>query len=252
MKIQLIRNATLRIEYAQHRFVIDPFFAEKQSRPSFTGKSRNPLVDLPCSPQAVMADAEMTLVSHLHADHFDPVAQELLAKERPIFCQPGDEVHIQGMGFQQVVPITDRCQWQGITIVRTEGQHGSGEVLAQMGHTSGFIFQADDVPTVFWAGDTILNDTVAAIIEQFRPDIIITHSSGAVWGDGVLIVMDAAQTVEVCRAAPGSVVIATHMESLDHGTVSRADLRRYADEQGILSSQLLIPEDGEQLVFAEK
>jgi L-ascorbate metabolism protein UlaG (beta-lactamase superfamily) len=35
MQLQLIRSATLRIEYAGHTFVIDPYLAAKHSRPSF-------------------------------------------------------------------------------------------------------------------------------------------------------------------------------------------------------------------------
>jgi hypothetical protein len=61
--------------------------------------------------------------------------------------------------------------------------------------------------------------------------------------------MDAAQTVAVCRAAPKSIVIATHMDALDHATVSRHALRQYAAANGIQPAQLLIPADGETLVF---
>jgi len=74
MKIQFVRSATLRMEYAGRRFVIDPYLAAKHSRPSFTGKSPNPLVDLPRSPRSVIAGIEMVLVSHLHSDHFGPWA----------------------------------------------------------------------------------------------------------------------------------------------------------------------------------
>jgi hypothetical protein len=105
------------------------------------------------------------------------------------------------------------------------------------------------VPTIYWAGDTILTDTISELIGRTQPEIIITHSCGAKWGEGVLIVMDAEQTVAVCRAAPRSVVIATHMESLDHATISRSDLRQYAQAQGITPEQLRIPLDGETLVF---
>jgi L-ascorbate metabolism protein UlaG (beta-lactamase superfamily) len=118
-----------------------------------------------------------------------------------------------------------------------------------MGPASGFIFQAEHEPTVYWAGDTIWNDAVAENIARTQPQIIVTHSCGATWGEHVLIVMDAAQTVAVCRAAARSTVIATHMDALDHATVSRADLRRYATAHGILPEQLLIPADGETLVF---
>lgn len=249
MQIQLIRSATLRFEYARRCFVIDPYLAPKHSRPSFSGKSPNPLVDLPCSPQEVIAGIEMALISHLHSDHFDPAAEELLPKANPIVCQPEDKHRLEDKGFRRVIPVSETITWQGITITRTPCQHGNGEVLKQMGQTSGFIFQAEHEPTVYWAGDTVWNETVADIINRSQPKIIITHSCGAVWGDNVLILMDAAQTVAVCRAAPDSVVIATHMDVLDHATVSREALRLYAEAHDIGPERLLIPADGEKMVF---
>jgi hypothetical protein len=163
----------------------------------------------------------------------------------PIFCQPGDQQAIKDKGFSQVTPVENTLTWRGITLTRTPGQHGQGEVLQQMGNVSGFVFQAQDEPTLYWAGDTVWYDPIGQVIAQMQPDLIITHSCGAVWGEYGYIVMDAAQTVEVCRAAPHSTIIATHMEALDHATISRADLRTYADAAGISLEQLLIPADGE-------
>ena len=97
MKIRLIRSATLRLEYAGLRFVIDPYLAAKHSRPSFAGRSPNPLVDLPCSPRDVIAGIDLAIISHLHSDHFDPAAQELLPKDTPLLCQPGDEARTSGI-----------------------------------------------------------------------------------------------------------------------------------------------------------
>jgi L-ascorbate metabolism protein UlaG (beta-lactamase superfamily) len=252
MQIQLIRSATLRIEYAGRRFVIDPYLAAKGTRPSMAGKSKNPLVDLPCSPMDVISGIELAIISHLHSDHFDPDAQKLLPKDTPILCQPGDETRInKELKFQDVTPVADTISWNGINITRTPCQHGSGDVLKEMGNASGFIFQAEHESTLYWAGDTIWNDTVEGIIAETQPKIIITHSCGAMWGKNkrVLIVMDAAQTVTACRAAPESIVIATHMDSLDHATVSRADLRQFAEANGIGPDKLLIPKDGEKLIF---
>jgi hypothetical protein len=39
------------------------------------------------------------------------------------------------------------------------------------------------------------------------------------------------------------------MEALDHATVTRAALRQQADEAGITSEQLRIPDDGDTLNF---
>ena len=249
MQLQLIRNATLRFEYARHRFIIDPYLAAKHTRPSYTGASPNPLVDLPCSPLEAIAGIEMALISHLHSDHFDPAAQDVLPKAIPLLCQPEDAAKIESMGFRSVIPVDDTVNWRGIRITRTPCQHGTGAVLGEMGNASGVVFEAENEPTVYWAGDTIWCEPVAETIRRTRPDVIITHSCGAMWGDHVLIIMDAAQTVAVCRAAPHSTVIATHMEALDHATITREALRKYAEAQGIGPAKLLIPLDGAKITL---
>ena len=249
MKIRLIRSATILLEYAGKKFIIDPYLAAKHTMPSYTGKSLNPLVELPCEPFQVIEGIDMAIISHLHSDHFDPTAQRLLPTNLLILCQPGDECELKAKGFQSVVPIIDQITWENIEIIRTECQHGSGEVLQEMGAASGFVFKNENEPTVYWAGDTIWCKAVDDTISQVKPSIIITHSCGAVWGDNVPIVMDAKQTVKVCLAAPTSTIIATHMESLDHTTISRECLRKYAEENGIRAEQLLIPSDGETYHF---
>ena len=42
MKLQLFRNATLKLDYAGHTVLIDPYLAPKHSLPSFTGRLLNP------------------------------------------------------------------------------------------------------------------------------------------------------------------------------------------------------------------
>lgn len=247
MQIRLIRSATLRLNYAGRVFLIDPFLAPKHSIPSFAGISPNPIVDLPCSPQEVIAGIEMVLVSHLHSDHFDPAAQELLPKSLPIFCQPGDEIRIAEIGFPAVSPIDDLVEWKDITIARTPGRHGTGKLAEEMGRVSGFVFQAENEPTVYWAGDTIWYEEVQAAIERFRPYVVIVHASGAKFGDSDPIVMDAEQTIAVCQQSAPATVVAVHLESLDHGTVSRSGLREAAETAGIRPTQLLIPADGETI-----
>ena len=249
MQIRLIRSATMRLVYAGRVIITDPYLAARHAMPSYTGASPNPLVGLPIPPAEALNGVELAVISHLHSDHFDPTGKRLLPKRLPIVCQPGDAAALAASGFVSVIPASDTLTWQGISVERIEGQHGSGEVLADMGEASGFIFRADDEPTLYWVGDSVWTDAVVRTIERYSPDVIITHSGGAEWGDHVPIIMDAAQTVEVCRAAPASKVIAVHMEALDHQTVTREALRVYAEEAGIRSDQLVIPLDGEILTY---
>lgn len=241
----------MRLLYGGRMVLLDPYLAAPFTLPSFTGRSPNPMVPLPCPPEEVVAGVEMVLVSHLHTDHFDAAAREHLPGSIPVFCQPGDADRIRAMGFAAVHPIEDQANWSGIELRRMPARHGtSPAILLVMGDVSGFVLQAPGEPTVYWAGDTVWTADVAHAIERWRPGVIITHSSGAVWGDRELIVMDAEQTVAVCRAAPDSFVVAVHMETLDHGTVSREALRSAAKREGVHSGQLVILNDGEVLAIS--
>ena len=253
MNITLVRNATLIIEYAGRRLLVDPDFGPKHSRPSFTDRSKNPMVDLPIDPGEILREIDAVFVSHLHSDHFDDVAQSIIPNDILMLCQPDDEARITDMGFTNLTAVHESVSWGAATISRTGGRHGEGAIGQMMGPVSGFVLQAPDEPTLYWAGDTILYDDVRAAVERVNPNVIVTHASGAVWPDDsgkpVLIVMDDAQTINLCRLTPDSVIVAVHMEALDHGTVTRASLRDHARAQNIADDRLIIPADGQTLTF---
>jgi len=248
VKLQSIRNATVKLDIAGQTILIDPYLAPKHSLPSFAGRSPNPMADLPLPVDDILDGVEFVVVSHLHSDHFDPLAKEIVPKHLPILCQPGDEAAIRAAGFAEVTPLTQGFAWHGLAFRRCEGSHGLGPVVEKMGSVMGFMLEAAGEPTLYWAGDTVLYPAVIDTIVRNRPDIIVTHSCGALW-DGDLIVMDAAETVAVCDLAPWATVVATHMEALDHATVSRADLRAAAEEASIGADRLRIPHNGETLIF---
>lgn len=239
----------MRLTYGGHQILTDPFLSEAHELESFGGISRNPTVPLPISLAAVIAGTDLVIVSHLHSDHFDAAAQEALSANVPIFCQPGDAERILEVGIRTVRVVEDELDWKNIKIKRTIGVHGSGVWAERMGVVSGFLFRASGEPSIYWAGDTIWYQAVAEVIATHKPDVIITHSSGARFKDSDPIVMDAEQTLEVCRAAPDSIVVAIHMEALDHGTVTRLALHETAKAADIPDAQLRIPADGESLEF---
>ncbi|MEM7798110.1 MAG: MBL fold metallo-hydrolase [Chloroflexota bacterium] len=249
MKVQLIRNATLLLEYNQQRILIDPMLSPKHAFRSFAGISENPTVDLPMSADEVLTNIDAVIVSHLHPDHFDEPAQQALEKSLPLFTQPESEETIIGLGFTAVTAVKNTITWEGIEITPTPGEHGFGEMIARMGPVTGFVFRAEGEPTVYWAGDTVLYAGVEESIAAHQPDIIITHSGGAQFGGPEsLILMDTDATLAVAKQAPQATLIAVHMESLDHCPVTRAGLKAAADEAGI-GQKLLIPADGERLSF---
>lgn len=249
MQLQLLRNALLKLTYAGRTLLIDPDLGSKHSRPSFTGRSQNPMVALPEPIESILAGVEQVIVSHLHADHFDAVAKERIPKELPLLCQPGDEAAIRQAGFVNVTPLEHFLRLGPIVITRQPAQHGTGAVVEKMGPVMGLVFEAPGEATLYWCGDSVLYPPLRDAVATTAPDVIVTHSCGAQWDD-TLIVMDAEQTLELCEAHPDAVVIATHMEALDHATVDRATLRRAAEARGIGAKRLRIPADGETIAIS--
>src|SRR5689334_23949067 len=133
MKLRLLRNATLKLEIRGRIVLIDPFFAPKGSRPSFTGRAPNPLVELPASPEEILDGVELVVVSHLHTDHFDGVAKARVPNDLPLICRPGDEMKIAEAGFTDIRPLLDIFDWNGLVFTRREGSHGLGPVVDKMG-----------------------------------------------------------------------------------------------------------------------
>ena len=107
MELQLIRNATMRLVYAGHTLLTDPCLAPRHAIQSFGGREKNPIVDLPLPVAEIVAGAELVLVSHLHGDHWDAVAADVLPNDIPLLCQPGDEARLAADGFRKVQPLAD-------------------------------------------------------------------------------------------------------------------------------------------------
>lgn len=251
--LQLVRSATMRIEYAGKTILVDPMLSPKDTFDPFAGKARNPTVELPMPANAVVKGIDGVLVTHTHPDHFDPAAVSALPKGLPLFIQPVDGDEMRKGGFTDVRPVEGTTKWGDIDIVRTGGQHGSGKILTMMGQASGFVLRAQGWPTVYIVGDVVLGDEVRHVIAAQKPDIIVTFSGGAVIPgfETTPILMDAAATVELAGLSPKATVVAIHLESLDHLTVTRAALREAADRAG-LGQRMIIPQDGQVLRLSAK
>lgn len=246
MKIQLTRHATLWLEYAGVTLLIDPMFSEAEANPPIQNSGderRNPLVSMP-GDLAEWASPDAVLVTHLHRDHWDEAAARVLPKSAPIFCQPGDETAIRSSGFGDVTEIQESAVFQGITIHRTGGQHGTGEIGEKMGRVSGFVLQAEGEPSVYIAGDTIWCDEAREALDAYKPDVTVVNAGGARFIVGDPITMDEEDVVAVCRYAPGTRVIAVHMDAINHCHATRDVLRSRLKAEGLLD-QVAIPMDGE-------
>ncbi|UWG46966.1 Zn-dependent hydrolase of the beta-lactamase fold [Halanaeroarchaeum sp. HSR-CO] len=242
--LRLLRHATLVVRYGGATVLVDPMLADEGSTPPIENspnEKRNPLVPLPT---VDLRAIDAVAVTHTHRDHFDEVAMETLPSDLPLFCQPPDEETIEKAGFTDVRPVEDSVEWEGITITRTGGRHGHDDLAEKMGPVSGFVFTADEEPSLYVAGDTRWCAELCNAFATHTPDVIVVNAGGARFDEGKPITMTAADVERVCRARPNATVIPVHMDAINHCLESRADLEQALTEAGVIS-QVVIPEDGE-------
>lgn len=247
MQLQLIRHATLLLEYAGMRILVDPMLSDAGASPPIENSPQprpNPLVPLPCPPTDVVSGVQAVLVTHTHRDHWDDAAIQYVPKDLPLFCQPEDLRKMESVHFVNAFPVHEARNWSHICITRTGGQHGTGEIGKRMAPVSGYVLQNPKEPTVYIAGDTIWCSEVAAAIQRFQPDVVVVNAGGARFLQGEPITMAAEDVIQVSEHAPRARLIAVHMEAINHCLVTRRQLSTAARKAG---AKVLIPEDGEMV-----
>lgn len=246
MKIQLIRHATLWLEYGGLTFLIDPMLSEQGANPPIINSAnnrRNPLVHLP-GPVDQWLQPDVLLLTHLHADHWDAAAISMLSRDLPILCQVGDQAQIAAQGFEHITEINHKLTLSNITLTRTKGRHGTGEIGKRMGRVSGFIVQAEGEPTLYLTGDTIWCDEVKQALDDNHPKVTIINAGGARFLTGGPITMDEQDVVELCSYAPYTSIIAIHMDAINHCLVTRENLQERLEQEALLNRVTLL-QDGE-------
>lgn len=250
MKITQIRNATIIVEYANKKFLIDPMLAERGTYPPFPdsiGQDKfNPLVSLPMSIDNILDGIDAVIVTHLHLDHFDDVAKNVLPKDIKMFVQNEEDAkEVRASGFKNVEVLQQTTVFEDIQLVKTKGEHCKNEELLKViGEVSGVVFKHQSEKTLYVAGDTVWYDAIGEEIRAHQPEIIVVNGGDNQTLELGSLIMGKEDIYEVYKAAPDAKIIAVHMEAANHWALSREELKNFCKEKGF-SSNILVPEDGE-------
>ena len=138
--------------------------------------------------------------------------------------QPQDADTLRAHGFRDVRPVDPQVELGPLTVTRTDGRHGTGELGASLGPVSGFVIDDGDGPPLYVAGDTIWCDEVRDALEQHRPRVVVVNAGGARFNEGDPIVMDV-DDVRSVRAATDAEVVVVHLEAINHCVEPRSAYR---------------------------
>jgi L-ascorbate metabolism protein UlaG (beta-lactamase superfamily) len=229
VNVTLVRHATLLLETSNGRVLVDPMLRAAGTTPPIENTPNpkpNPLVELPLPRAEIVAGVDLCIVTHLHSDHFDGAADEVLPRDLPILTQPESAAALADRGFTNV-------STRHPSIAMTRGCHGTGEIGEAMGPVSGWV-----VDGLYLAGDTIWCDEVSDALERHRPRAIVLNGSGARFNVGDPIVMDAAEVRRV-REATDVPIAVVHLEAINHCLEPRS---AYRGIEGVH-----VPGDGETI-----
>lgn len=121
------------------------------------------------------------------------------------------------------------------------------EVAERLGEAMGVVFEAPGFKTLYLAGDTVWRPEVDASIQTYHPQIIVLNAGMASLIDFAGgIIMGKEDVLRASRVAPTATIVASHLDAINHMTLTRKALREFVDEQGI-HERVQIPEDGVRL-----
>lgn len=261
MKITQIRNATVKIEYAGSIFLADPWLTEKGGMGTFRDTPyscvrpeqetiRMPMCDLPMPISEILSGVDAFILTHVHPDHIDMEPDgrigHMLPKQLPIYVNDVDNAHLLlKSGFTDVTVLYSNSVFKQTELIWAPCHHGS---KIPMCRACGVIFRAPNEKTLYVAGDTIWYDGVLETIEKYKPDVIIVNACAAtlqIYGRLIMDTEDVAKT-HACR--PQAKIIISHMDTDAHAMLTRADVRRFVEENN-LGESIIIPDDGSTLEF---
>jgi L-ascorbate metabolism protein UlaG (beta-lactamase superfamily) len=142
-----------------------------------------------------------------------------------------------------VRPVDATGELHGITVARTGGRHGTGEIAERLAPVSGFVLSVPGEPSLYVAGDTVWCDEVAAALDEHRPDVAVLNAGGARFTEGDPITMTADDVEAVAAHAPGTRLVAVHLEAINHCLETRSDLHQRLRDAG-LTERVTVPENG--------
>jgi L-ascorbate metabolism protein UlaG (beta-lactamase superfamily) len=252
MKITQIRNATLVIEIQEAYVLLDPMLAKQSTLPKlryFKSDQRNPLVELPEIFHQLESQIEYALITHCqkgHFDHLDRAGVSWLRQNNiTTFCTNHDYSYLNKRGISTNV-LKNKCShFLGGTIEQVPAKHTSGWLTPFMEHGTGYFIKVPGEPSLYLMGDTILTNEIRIFIRENQPDYIVAPTGKAQFDIGAPLLLNEKEIIELTLLSSG-VIIANHMEALDHCRINRKALVSLLNEHGLIG-RFIIPDDGETL-----
>jgi L-ascorbate metabolism protein UlaG (beta-lactamase superfamily) len=242
--IFFIGNATVLMRYAGFTILTDPTFIHMHEQVSLgyglhATRLTNPAVDIHELPPL-----DLIVLSHLHGDHFDQVAERELDKSLPIVTPPEAARELEQRGFRTMYPLET---WSSLAVTKGDarlritampGRHGPPIVSLALPEVMGSLleFQSPaETPRfrIYITGDTLVIDDLQEIPRRYPEiDLALLHLGGTEVL-GIRVTMDAMQGVQMLRIIHPKHAIPIHYNDYDVFKSPLADFQQAVQAAGL-------------------
>jgi len=242
--IFFIGNATVLIRYAGFTILTDPNFLHAGDHMHLgygltSTRRTNPAVEIEDLPPF-----DFVLLSHLHGDHFDRVAERKLNRATPIISTRHATSYLEKVGFTRTHALET---WEKIEVLKGEatlnltampGTHGPGLLGAVLPPVMGSMLDFGDERggtrlRMYISGDTLIHDRLREIPRRFPDvDLALLHLGGT-RVLGIMVTMDAEQGLEAMRIVEPRTTIPIHYNDYEVFESPLEDFKRAVGEAGL-------------------
>ncbi len=240
-----VGTATVIISYGGFKILTDPNFLHAGDHVhlgyGLTSKRlTNPAIEIQDLP-----DIDFMLLSHLHGDHFDRVAETRLNKTMPIITTGHAAQYLEGRAFRPPVALDT---WEDVTIrkgmgawVRVTampGTHAPGPLRKVLPPVMGSMLEFGDAGEdearlrMYITGDTLIHKELKEIPQRYLEiDLALLHLGGT-RVLGIMVTMDAKQGVEAMRIIDPKAAIPIHYNDYSVFKSPLEDFKQAVNEAG--------------------
>jgi L-ascorbate metabolism protein UlaG (beta-lactamase superfamily) len=259
-----IGTATTLINLGGFTLLTDPNFLHAGDRAHLgyglkATRLTDPAVDIHNLPEL-----DLCLLSHMHDDHWDEVAQRNLPKELLIVCPPSAVKTLRKQGFRRIYPLNTwehmvlQRQGSWLRITATPAQHGPGLFNSLLPETMGSMLEwgrvhdgdraAQPRYRLYISGDTLVNDDMVEIPRRFPGINLAVLHLGGTRALGMPLTMDAHQGIQAISILKPDMTIPVSYNDYDLFKSDLDEFKGYASAAG-LSAVIRYLQPGETYDF---
>jgi L-ascorbate metabolism protein UlaG (beta-lactamase superfamily) len=242
--IFFVGTATMVIRYAGFTILTDPNFLHAGDHVHLgygltSVRKTDPAVEIEDLPPL-----DFVLLSHLHGDHFDRVAERKLNKATPIVSTRHATRYLERVGFTHAhalktwEPLELQKGAANLRLTAMPGTHGPGPLATLLPPVMGSMLDfvdggGENLMRMYVSGDTLIHDRLREVPRRFpNVDLALLHLGGT-RVLGIMVTMDAKQGVEAMRIVDPRTAVPIHYNDYEAFKSPLEDFKRAVTQAGL-------------------